>query len=136
MGISANSFCPCGSGQKYKRCCKQYHDQSFQPTPLALMKSRYTAYAIGNAGYIVETTHSENREFKQNKELWKAEIETFCRATTFHKLEILKSEIIHSEAFVTFRAIMSQGEKDISFTEKSRFLQENDRWLYRSGEFL
>jgi SEC-C motif-containing protein len=100
------------------------------------MKSRYTAYAIGNAGYIVETTHSENREFKQNKELWKAEIETFCRATTFHKLEILKSEIIHSEAFVTFRAIMSQGEKDISFTEKSRFLQENDRWLYRSGEFL
>lgn len=136
MGISASSLCPCGSGQKYKRCCKQYHDHAFQATPLALMRSRYSAYVAENADYIIETTHAKNPNFKANKEVWKAEIEAFCKATTFHKLEILKSEVIGFEGFVTFRAIMSQNDKDISFTERSRFVKEDTLWLYRSGEFL
>ncbi|ADI37740.1 hypothetical protein wcw_0367 [Waddlia chondrophila WSU 86-1044] len=38
-----------------------------------------------------------------------------------------------NEAFVTFKATLSQNGQDISFTEKSRFLKKNNQWLYASG---
>ncbi len=50
---SPNLPCPCGSGLKYKKCCQKYHKGALPSTALLLMKSRYSAYALGLADYIM-----------------------------------------------------------------------------------
>jgi len=54
--ISINSLCPCGSKIKYKKCCGKYHKGLVAKTALELMKSRYTAFAIGEINYIIKTS--------------------------------------------------------------------------------
>jgi len=130
--ISPNSSCPCGSKRKYKKCCQIYHKGALAPTALALMKSRYSAYVVGNASYIIKTTHPNNVDFTTDVKEWKESIESFSKGTLFLGLEILESIDGNSEAFVTFRAKLSMGD----MVEKSHFLKVDNRWLYESGESL
>ncbi len=44
MKVLINSACPCGSKNKYKRCCQIFHKGGIPKTALELMKSRYVAY--------------------------------------------------------------------------------------------
>lgn len=122
MGV--NDKCPCGSGLKYKKCCKTYHDGRVAKTALLLMKSRYSAYALGNAKYIQNS--AENQDDIES-------IKEFSKNTTFKKLDILNFEDGENEAFVTFRATLFNQTIDISFTEKSRFLKKDGRWYYIDG---
>ena len=41
--------CPCGSGTAYGACCGPLHDGAPAATAEALMRSRYTAFAVGDA---------------------------------------------------------------------------------------
>ena len=44
--------CPCGSGTPYDACCGVLHRGERQAaTPEELMRSRYSAYALGDLGY-------------------------------------------------------------------------------------
>jgi SEC-C motif-containing protein len=96
------------------------------------MRSRYSAYALGFADYIMATTHPKNSNYTKNKEEWKNSILHFSLNTRFAGLKI--SEFIdgESEAFVTFEALLDSG----ILKEKSRFLKVNGKWLYESGTFL
>jgi SEC-C motif domain protein len=134
MAVSADSFCPCGSKQKYKRCCRVYHLGAKPPTALATMKARYSAYAAGNFNFIAQTTHPESKQFSKNLALWKSEIETFCQNTEFNELKIIKFEDSSETAYVTFKAVLFQNLKDASLVERSRFKKLNDRWLYLDGQ--
>jgi len=128
--ISINSPCPCGSGNKYKKCCQKFHNGALASTALLLMKSRYSAYAMGNANYIINTTHSNNIDFTDDKKAWKSSIIEFCKNSKFISLEILNYTLKDkNEAFVTFKASF---END-SMIEKSRFLFENGRWFYEKA---
>jgi len=53
--FSLNKKCPCGSGQKYKKCCKLFHNGKVAKNALELMRSRYSAYVVGDAKYIMKT---------------------------------------------------------------------------------
>ena len=48
--------CPCGSDVIYPQCCGRWHeglaDGVGAPTPEALMRSRYSAQAQGDAGVV------------------------------------------------------------------------------------
>lgn len=137
MKLSVNSICPCGSLKKYKKCCKLFHDDIKKPSnALELMKSRFSAFAFFKSDYIIKTTHQKNCDFSLNTSYWIADIEKFSKNTYFEKLEILDFIDSEIESFVTFKATLFQNKKDISFIEKSRFLKENDIWLYVDGEFL
>lgn len=46
--------CPCGGG-KYLKCCGRYHRGQWPPTPETLMRSRFSAFALGNVDYILAT---------------------------------------------------------------------------------
>ena len=127
---SPNLPCPCGSGKKYKKCCRIYHQGALAPDALTLMKSRYSAYALGVTGYIVATTHPQCPEYNDDTARWKVEIAAFSRHTTFHKLEILGYDTEANEAYVHFIAHLSSGKLE----EKSRFVREGGRWLYRDGD--
>jgi len=132
MKLSPNAKCPCGSKLKYKKCCFVFHDGDEAEDALKLMVTRYSAYAAGDASYIMRTTHSSNVDFKEDRKAWAKEIERFCDSTEFLGLEVLDFIEGKDEAFVEFKAKLSDGV----LHEKSRFLRENGRWLYHSGEFL
>ncbi len=130
--ISPNAKCPCGSRLKYKKCCFAYHDGANAADALKLMVTRYSAYAAGDASYIIRTTHPENQDYRDDRKAWSEEIERFYNSTEFMGLEVLDFIDGENEAFVEFKAKLSDGV----LHEKSRFVKENGRWLYHSGEFL
>lgn len=132
MKITSNSKCPCGSRLKYKKCCEVYHDSVEAADALKLMVTRYSAYAAGDSSYIMRTTHQSNPDFKDDRKAWAEEIDRFCDSTEFLGLEVLDFIEGENEAFVEFKAKLSDG----ILHEKSRFVRENGRWLYHSGEFL
>ena len=127
---SPNAPCPCGSQTKYKKCCQIYHKGAKPKTALLLMKSRYSAYAVGDSAYIVNTTHEENAQYMSDKKEWKKQIDLFVAKTAFEGLEILEFIEGEEEAFVTFRASLSSGD----MTEKSRFLKVEGMWFYENGK--
>jgi len=47
--------CPCGLGDDYESCCGRLHAGMPAPTAESLMRSRYSAFAVGNAGYLLRT---------------------------------------------------------------------------------
>ncbi|WP_309080547.1 YchJ family metal-binding protein [Zhihengliuella sp.] len=44
--IDPSQRCPCGTGDSYGDCCARFHSGGTAPTAEALMRSRYSAYAL------------------------------------------------------------------------------------------
>jgi len=135
LKLSPNTKCPCGSLLKYKKCCKPFHDGLNPKSAIELMRSRFCAYSLNNADYIIETTHPNNPEYTLDIKNWKKDIENFSESTDFLGLEIYESINGKDESFVSFLAKLKQGDVDISFNEKSRFLKVKEKWLYVDGTF-
>ncbi len=113
--------CPCHSDLEYALCCKPYHEGIPAPTPLKLMRSRYSAYALSLVDYIAKTTDKPpNLEG----------IQTFCGQTKFLGLEILEV----TESTLSFRATLMQEGKEISYVECSEFIKREGKWMYKSIE--
>ncbi len=127
--------CPCHSNKPYNQCCKPLHDGKPAENAKALMRSRYSAYALCLPDYIIETTHPENPAHQHNKKQWRSELIAFSKQTKYESLEIRAFTENVKEASVTFHAGLSQNGQDLSFTEKSRFKQENGKWFYANGIF-
>ena len=128
--------CLCYSGKSYQECCKPFHTGKQLPkTALELMRSRYCAYAKGLVDYLIQTTHPQNVLFENSRQDIEEGIRKFSQATQFTGLDIIEFIDGEKEAFVTFKAHLVQDQDDVSFQEKSRFLKENDRWLYHSGDY-
>ncbi len=104
-----------------------FHKGAIPKDALTLMKSRYTAFAIGEISYIVKTSVFQ-KDFD--------DLKAFSDSCEFEKLEILEFKDGESEAFVTFKATIFCDKKDKSFTEKSRFAKTDNRWFYDKGEIL
>lgn len=119
-------MCPCCSKKPYAECCKSYHEGMLPENALKLMRSRYSAYALGLADYILKTALFPPKS--------KQEILEFSKSTHFDDLTILEFIDGEKEAYVTFRAHLAQAGRDVSFTEKSSFLKEHGKWLYKRAE--
>lgn len=131
MKISPNESCPCYSGKKYKKCCRPYHSGRSVPTPEALVRARYSAYALGLADFIMETTHPDNKDYEHNFDAWRPRIEGYTLRNQFNELEILSAE--GNE--VSYQANMMDFHiRPIIFTEESVFEQVDGEWMYLSGD--
>lgn len=128
-----SDLCPCHSNLPYESCCKPFHKGSFPDKAEQLMRSRYSAYALKNADYIIKATHKESPYYQKNTSVWKKEILVFCKSTDFLNLEILKSIDQGKLAYVTFIATLLQKDLDVTFTEKSTFKKMGKKWLYVAG---
>lgn len=126
--------CLCHSGESYASCCAPFHRGNAAPNAQALMRSRYSAYALGNVHYILKTTHPDNPDNQIPLDQRKKQINAFCKATIFEDLEILDFSEEGDIASVTFYAHLSQNGKDVSFVEKSQFVKVRGRWLYLGGK--
>lgn len=128
------NLCPCGSGDDYSVCCRPYHrHEKNPPTALALMRSRYCAYAKGLVDYIIATTHPENPHYQPDRNLWRRSLKNFSQNTLFQGLKIMEYTDGDDLATVTFAAYLKQNKQDVSFIEKSRFVKVQDKWLYLDG---
>ncbi len=126
--------CPCKSGKQYEVCCKPFHIGQKPDTALQLMRSRFSAYALCLPQYIMDTTHRANSQFDKDAIRWAKNISEFSSHTEFGGLDILEFKEKGAAATVTFVAHLIQNKKDASFTEKSYFEKESDKWLYVRGE--
>lgn len=127
--------CFCYSGQNYEECCQVFHKGSLPETALQLMRSRYSAYAMNNADYIIATTHPANPQYSDNLFNWKRGIlKRFSNDTIFKQLDIHDFQEKGTMATVTFTAHIHQGDHDDTFTEKSIFQKIKNKWYYLSGK--
>ncbi|MFA6916827.1 MAG: YchJ family metal-binding protein [Parachlamydiales bacterium] len=136
MNPQPEKNCPCHSGQPYNSCCEPFHKGKSPENALQLMRSRYSAYALGLADYIIQTTHPSNPNYTHNFGEWTANILIFSKETDFKDLKILDFEDNPTISYVTFQAILTNKGLDSGFTEKSRFIKNKGQWLYVDGKFI
>ena len=130
---SANAPCPCGSGRKAKGCCLPVLAGAPASTPEALLRSRYTAYAVGDVGHIQRTTHPDSPHRRPDTRAWADELRRYCAAVRFEGLTVRASSSTGDVGAATFVARLSAGGEDLSFGETSRFARVDGRWLYVDG---
>jgi SEC-C motif-containing protein len=118
------SLCPCGSGQEFAACCGRFIvDNETAATAAALMRSRYTAYALGNEPYLLNTWHVSTRPTSLNL--------GEQPAPQWIGLKILRHEPLDdTHAIVEFVARYKVNGRAFRLQETSRFLKENGRWFY------
>lgn len=132
MKTLPSDLCSCHSQLPYASCCRPYHTGTPAPTALALMRSRFSAYALGLTDYIMETTHPASFHYEDNRNSWKKSLLQFSQETEFKNLKIWEFQEYKDRAVVTFTVFLQQQEAVI-FTERSHFEKIKGRWLYLSG---
>lgn len=130
--------CPCHSGKSYLFCCAPFHKGVPAPTALQLMRSRYAAYALGKADYIIETTHPRHQEASLPPDVRRKKILQFCSSTRFEGLKVESFSEEGNRATVTFVAfLLTKGKKgkiDSSFREVSLFEKVEGIWKYLTAD--
>lgn len=123
--LSDDMPCPCGSGLPYGSCCLPCHrSEPAAGSPVALMRSRYSAYTLGLTDYLLNTWHTSTRP---------AELD-LSNTPRWASLLILDKDQTDTKGTVHFRAIYRQGKDWGYLEEKSDFLREDGRWFYLAGE--
>lgn len=61
VSTRAPQRCPCGSGESYADCCGALHRGRAALTAERLMRSRFSAFAVGDAPYLLATWHPSTR---------------------------------------------------------------------------
>ena len=125
---TADDRCPCRSGSVFGDCCGPLLARSAEaPTAVQLMRSRYTAFAVGDADYLSATWHPGTRPADTDLD----------EETRWIALEIVATERggpFDRDGEVEFRAsYRSDGERGV-LHERSRFLRVGSRWFYVDGD--
>lgn len=123
---AAQAACPCGSGKTLAECCGPYLNGEPAPDPLSLMRSRYSAYALGHDDYVRAT--------------WLPET---CPATLFADdeprpkwlgLTVHEASCDGDKGLVSFTARGRFSTGAFKMRETSRFVKQGDRWFYVDGD--
>jgi SEC-C motif domain protein len=115
--------CPCGLGDGYESCCGRLHAGAPAPTAESLMRSRYSAYAAGDAGYLLRTWHPSARPRTLS-------LDPALRWTRLAVLETRDGGLFDATGTVQFRAMyVQQGQRGV-LAETSRFVRHDRHWTY------
>lgn len=128
MTAKTPDICPCGSGRMFDRCCGPYLDRTdVPPTAEALMRSRYTAYTLGQLDYVRATWHPRTCP------------PVLQPSPGLHwlGLQIKRVEaggVDDSTGIVEFVARCKRGGRADRLHETSSFERVAGHWVYRDGE--
>ena len=131
IGGLAGGPCPCGGvpeGASLAACCGPYlAGEAWPPTPGAVMRSRYTAYAVGDSDHLFRTWHPATRP---------ADVDPDA-GLVWTGLEIVSESGDGTEGVVEFAAHWTSGEGGVrqrgAVRERSTFTRRAGRWVYRDG---
>ncbi len=124
-----SSSCPCGSNKAFAHCCKLVlKNHSAANTAEQLMRSRYTAFTLGDNEYLLkswaQTTRPETIQTDETTLQWLG-------------LDVEKCEGGSSDdtvGTVTFTARFLSSGHFCQLHECSRFIREDRYWYYLDGE--
>ena len=118
--------CPCCSFLPYEMCCQPFHDgEKEAPTALALMRSRFAAYAQKKSSYIIDTFVEEEQQQQRV-----SDIEASFQFTSWTRLEILKVYSEQQLERVQFAAFCTRGGREFVLQEDSAFRKDEEGWRY------
>jgi SEC-C motif-containing protein len=89
------------------------------------MRSRYSAFAVGDPAYLLATWHPRTRPRT-------LDLDTHVRWTGLDVLATTGGSMFETEGTVEFRAHRRDGAQH----EDSRFVREGGRWFYLDGVAL
>jgi SEC-C motif-containing protein len=126
--------CPCHSGLAYDACCGPCHrGEREAPDPVALMRSRYAAFALGDAPYLWRTLHEDHEDRARPREAVLRSLREAKDRMRYTSLAILDSRTRGGAGEVLFWAGVSERGEDRSFVELSDFSRDREGWRYVSG---
>lgn len=134
--MPASRDCACCSGAPYASCCAPFHrGEREAPTPEALMRSRFAAYANKLAPYVYRTLHSNHEDRRRPETDVLREIRDATSTLRFMQLAVLDREPPNEEglARVLFYARVFEKGQNRSFVELSDFLHDGTGWRYLQG---
>jgi SEC-C motif-containing protein len=122
--------CPCCSGKTYQDCCQPFHiGKEYASTAETLMRSRFSAFAIPNGDYLMETTLPTERKLHNTEDL-----QEWGEINDWTKLEIIK---VSGKNLVEFKAHYKDENRNPHIHHEISFFEKlNNRWYYVSGKFL
>ncbi|MBO1520664.1 YchJ family protein [Oceanisphaera pacifica] len=123
--------CHCDSQQPFEHCCQPYLSGITTPSsPLALMRSRYSAFVLGLGDYLLHTWHPDTRG-----QLTADELSTQGQNTEWLGLTIIfaTNEMTSTTSVVEFKVRYREHGRVAYLHERSNFELLSGRWLYRDG---
>ena len=125
-----NKHCICGSHKLIANCCERFlSGRERAKTPEQLMRSRYSAYALGGYGqYLLDTWLPATSSGLSAEQL-------STRDHQWIELIVLNKSQQGDSAVVEFEALYigSAGVRQC-LHEKSVFTRKTGRWIYVGGE--
>ena len=117
-------LCPCGTAERYDLCCGRLHRRSAEArTAAELMRSRYSAYAVGDLDHVWRTWHPRTRpaEIAPDPDLtW----------TGLEIIDVVAGGQDDETGAVEFRASYSRNGQPGVRAERSIFERRRGRWVY------
>ena len=126
--LADDARCPCGTGLPYGECCARAHRGVAAPTAEALMRSRYSAFAVGDAAYLLASWHPSTRPDSLDLD----------EGMRWRRLDVVCTEAggpFDRTGVVEFEArfVDADGGRG-ALHETSRFVREGGAWFYVDGD--
>lgn len=129
------SNCHCGSGKPFSECCEPVLNGAPAPTAEALMRSRYSAYAVKNMEHLEKSLiESKRGDFDVEA------AEKWAEDSTWQGLEVIETvgggenddtgEVEFVARFMTGSGVNQHHHERASFTKV------DGRWLYSNGKVM
>lgn len=93
------------------------------------MRSRYAAFVVRDAAYLLRTWHPETRPPS-------VEFDPAMRWTGLDILDTTEGSAFHTTGTVTFRAHYTDGGRPDALHEQSRFVRHEGAWVYSEAVFV
>ena len=120
--------CPCSTGLPYDECCGPLHRGGRTAgTAEQLMRSRFSAFAVGDAAYLRRTWHPSTRP---------ADL-TLDPDVRWYRLDVRATSgggVFDDAGTVEFEAFWRGPDGRGSMHEVSRFVRGADGWQYVDGD--
>lgn len=120
-------ICPCGSGDELAECCGPVlAGERPAATAEQVMRSRFTAFALGDAEYLVHSWVPETRPDRVT-------IDPDQQWTKLEIIDTVDGRELAATGVVEFRAHYERAGEPGSLHERSNFRRHQGRWVYVDG---
>ncbi|WP_193043303.1 YchJ family protein [Mycolicibacterium baixiangningiae] len=126
--MNDSDACPCGTGDSYARCCRPLHTgERLAATAEELMRSRYSAYAVGDLDYVWRTWHPRTRPDALTPD-------TGSEWLGLEIVGVAAGGCDDDTGEVEFVAHYRRDRRTGTLHERSRFAVRARRWFYVDGD--
>jgi SEC-C motif-containing protein len=128
LAVTQPTRCPCGSGDAYLDCCGRLHEgQTNAATARILMQSRFSAYVVGDAAYLLKTWHPSTRPRR-------VELDPDLRWTHLEVIDSQSGGLFDTTGVVEFNAHYCIDAQPGALHERSTFSRDGGEWRYLNAE--